>query len=487
MRLSPALVGLAACWSNPPPKAPPPTPSEAAPSVVAVPSDMPAPPRAYRLPASVADALATQTLGGYVIVRDDAQLMATAAAARTSSRRQRGNALLASVVADHGDVVEIKTDTARMQDCVAGFTQPYELTLFVRRDQLVPRTKVEVTKTFPDGTAVAINAGAPVEITPRGLAWAGKLADVPVPPPEDQLTYGLLLPGAPAKLPAQTAEPLVCDASGPRTLSDWRDGLRAKREAEARAREEQRRLEMEAQKAEWERTRPERERARAAALKKCKAKAAAKKKAKKKDDVAGILGEMDGCAMQSIFGSAGLDSGFGSGLGSSLGAGGPSAWEQERMAPYCSIRQPWDDGSTTAKKVAAPKLGGKTMPWPDNRSLGVVQAGSKYLADIDYGCGRARVSVDDESALNSGGGGGTGYGSIGLGSQAKVQVWIPKPGPVTWPDGSPAGRYNGRKRYQIVEERDTRICVRVAGVGELVCHDKAMAKTDMVFPTTLRD
>ena len=453
-----------------------------------MPADIPAP-RAYRLPASVADALATQTLGGYVIVRDDAQLMVTAAAARSSTPQRNGHALLASVVADHGDVVEIKTDTARTQDCVAGFRQPYELTVFVRRDQLVPRTKTEVTKTFPDGTAVAINAGAPVEVTPGGLAWAGKLGTLPVPPPEDQLTYGLLMPGAPAKLPAQTAEPLVCDAGGPRTVSEWRDGLRAKREAEARAREEERRLEMEAQKAEWERKRPERERAQAEALKKCKAKAAAKKKkAKPKDGVAGILGEMDTCAMSSMFGSTVLDGGYGSGMGfgSSLGSAGPSVGEQERMAPYCSISEPWDDGSTTAKQIAPPKLGGKAMPWPDDRSLAVVQAGSKYLADIEYGCGRARVSVDDVAALN-GGGGGMGYGSIGLGSQAKVQVWLPKPGLVTWPDGSPAGRYNGRKRYQIVEERDTRLCVKVPGVGELVCHDKAAAKTEMVSPSMLRD
>ena len=58
---------------------------------------------------------------------------------------------------------------------------------------------------------------------------------------------------------------------------------------------------------------------------------------------------------------------------------------------------------------------------------------------------------------------------------------------MTWPDGTPAGPYNGRKRYRDVTEMGDRICVRVGNVAELVCHDKRVAKTELAYPSDLRD
>ena len=455
------LVGLAACWSNPPPKTPPTTPVVTA--EVAAPAP-PAPPRAYRLPAQIADALATEPLVGQVIVDDEAQLMATEAAARTQAgSRKNGTAMAARVVADHGDVVAI--ETARVTDCVESFKQPYELTVFVRRDQLVPRAKADVTKTFADGTAFAIDRGAPVSVTSSGLAWSGKAGAIAVPPAEDQLAYAVPAQASPAALPALKAERLVCDGGPPRTLAEWREERRAKRDAEARAKLEAQRIEREARQAEYERQRAEELRA-------CRAKAAKKKKAKPNKNDMGRLLESDTCAMLELFGD-------------SLGSSGMtldsiashSLYEEERFAPYCSVEKPWRDHA----KAVPPKLDGKPMPWPDP-SREVVRVGGKYFADVEYGCARARLAIDEPREL-----GRTGVGMMGGLQDQKVQVWIPRPGPVTWPDGSPAGRYSGRKRYRDVVEIDTRICVVVPGVAEQVCHDKATAKTDMVFARDLRD
>jgi hypothetical protein len=56
----------------------------------------------------------------------------------------------------------------------------------------------------------------------------------------------------------------------------------------------------------------------------------------------------------------------------------------------------------------------------------------------------------------------------------RQRVWIPKPGPVFWPDGTKAGKYTGRsERFMRVTERESLICVDVRGVAEEVCHRRA--------------
>ena len=101
----------------------------------------------------------------------------------------------------------------------------------------------------------------------------------------------------------------------------------------------------------------------------------------------------------------------------------------------------------------------------------IVKVGNQYLADLGYQCGRVRVAVD----LAQIGGGGGGLAMRGIGRREKV--WIPKPGPVTWASGKPAGRYTGTERYREVVEKDSRICVTVGDAVELVCHPKRTTAT----------
>ena len=78
--------------------------------------------------------------------------------------------------------------------------------------------------------------------------------------------------------------------------------------------------------------------------------------------------------------------------------------------------------------------------------------------------------------------GATGGGVGVMGGGGQVQVWVPASGPVTWLDGTPAGTYNGHKRYKDIVEDGDRICVRVKGVAERVCHPKKTARTEQSSP-----
>src|SRR4029078_2115770 len=94
-----------------------------------------------------------------------------------------------------------------------------------------------------------------------------------------------------------------------------------------------------------------------------------------------------------------------------------------------------------------PASAGRAVPWPsyDRQNDHVVKAGTDYLADIGAKCGRIRVRVGRDGIRQLGGAGGIGGGP-------QVQLWIPSPGPVTWPDGTPAGKYTGQSRYRYVDD-----------------------------------
>ncbi|MDQ3335312.1 MAG: hypothetical protein M4D80_09120 [Myxococcota bacterium] len=458
------LLGLTACWSTSPPpsKTPAPAPLVVGP-VVPAPAPPPAP-KAYRLPVDVAAALATEALSGNVLVPAYARLFPTEVAARADAQAPdlRG-AVAMRVVRDHGDVVAV--ETAPVADCIAGFSLPYHLTVFVRRDQLVPRAKNDRIKMFADGTGVAIDGGAPVEISATGLAWRStELAATSVPPSEHQLAYAAPPRTQAAQLPAMTGEPMVCDYKvGTTTLTEWRAERKRKRDAEA----EKARAERAAQLATLAREGE-------AEQQKCKAReaAAAKRKRNAKDPFPRI----SSCVFVGSLGPSGLGSaGLSSGRSYDL-------LDEERYVPYCSVREPPRYTSTTTPVVPPPTINGVAMPWPDGHSS-VVEIGGKYFADVEHGCGRSRMIVD-RGGLEKG---GLGAGRMGRGNEQQVQVWVPKAGPVTWPDGSPAGTYRGVKRYRNVTEMGDRICVRVGNVAEMVCHDKRVAKTEMVFPSLLRD
>jgi hypothetical protein len=463
------LLGLTACWSTSPPPPSKPEPARPIAAAPAAPAPAPAPP-AYQLPADVANALETEALAGNVLVPAYVRLYSTAAAARADAGAHdlRGPVAM-RVVRDHGDVVEV--ETAQVPDCIADFSLPYQLTVFVQREKLVPRAKNDRIKMFADGTGVAIDTGAPVDITATGLAWQSKeLAATSVPPSEHQLAYAVPPFKHAATLPAITGERMVCDYStGARTQTEWRAERKRKRDEENREKAEKARAEMAARIAVIERERE-------AELKKCKAKEAAAKKKPSKTKEENIL-KMSSCSLMSISTPLlGSEGGFG------FGDSGMDTYNEERFAPYCGVREPYSYASTTKPTVPPPAINGAPMPWPDGQSS-VVESGGKYFADVEHGCGRSRMIVDRGGL----GGTGTGMGMMGIGGEKQVQVWVPKAGPVTWPDGSPAGVYRGGKRYRDVTEMGDRICVRVGTVAELVCHDKRVAKTEMAYPSRLRD
>ena len=139
--------------------------------------------------------------------------------------------------------------------------------------------------------------------------------------------------------------------------------------------------------------------------------------------------------------------------------------EPPRMPPPCGVRD-----------NILPKVDDKTVVWPSPHVFpaSVSKVGDAYFADVHLFCGRARMRIEKADIGERGGGAGLG----GIGGGGKRTVWIPRPGPVTWQSGQPAGRYNGHVRYTDVVEDGGRICVEVEGVAERVCHKKATTKQE---------
>jgi len=390
-------VLLAACGAPPPASTPArdatgATPTASAPGAPA--SGAPGTPAPYVLPPAVARALASEALAGNVLVPSAMPLAPTADAARAAiTPRLQGQPIAMRVVRDHGDVVEV--DTAPADDCAGSFPQPYALTVFVRRAALIPRTTTERTASYPDGTGVAIDRGAPVRIGAAGLTWmTAALAGTAVRPSADQLAYAVPPGNAPAALPALAGERLICDGE-PQTLAAWREEQQREREAEQ--------------------------------------------------------------------GATGL-----SARGSS---------DDERFLRWCSVGERDDE---PGRASPPPTVNGATLAWPDRAEVNahVVKAGGdRYLGDVGVRCGRIRYAVTAEGVRRGGGGIGT------LGGRKPVLHWIPRPGKVTWPDGSPAGSFRGGRRYRDAEEVGDRICVEVATVAARVCHPKQTTPRELALPS----
>jgi len=199
MHLNPvALVVLvAACGSHTDPQAAP-AKKEAAPAPVA----------------------AVEKITGNVLVEQSQKLYPTEAAARAHAKDPSVPTLPIAllVTADRGDVIELTTK--QTDDCVdERREQRYVLTVFVARTALIPRAAATLTTTYPDGTAVMIERGAPARREP--IAWRDKLlAATPVAPAA--LVLATPPEATPAELPAPTGEKLVCDRDrAPEPVSKW--------------------------------------------------------------------------------------------------------------------------------------------------------------------------------------------------------------------------------------------------------------------------
>lgn len=273
-----AFLGLAACAAPPSPQ--PVSRTTTPVPVVTMPSERP--PAPFELPAAVATALANEPLQGNVVVVGAEMLHATLAAARAAPVDKPYEARAMTVVREHGEVVEVST--ARVQDCVASFEEPYQLAVYVKRASLMPRATAEVVRTFRDDSAVAIDRGAPIVVEAGGPRWwFAALASTPVRPRVDALAY-VVAGSKPAALPASTGERLVCDRGNVQTVTEHRAARQVARDAEHRERE--------------------------------RAEAAAGRKTAAKTDALSGLGKND------LF--------------------------EDRYLPYCNVGKPWQENTTAA-------------------------------------------------------------------------------------------------------------------------------------------
>jgi hypothetical protein len=183
--------------------------------------------------AALEQRLAGEKLAGTVIVMHGDHLYPTASAARAAAKRAPMRpAGAARVVADHGDVVEV--ETGGVDDCFATwFTGNVELRAFVPRSALVARLAAARTRTFSDGTAIAIDPGAPVNVDPTGLSLDGFLASSPsIALAPDELVLSIRAAAGAAQLPAAPGPRLACDDDFRGTKDEWIDWYTAKQAAE---------------------------------------------------------------------------------------------------------------------------------------------------------------------------------------------------------------------------------------------------------------
>ena len=132
-------------------------------------------------------------LSGYVAVGSRVQLFASADAARTSAAASRANrsphmGRMLRVLRDDGDVLQVSTglgDGVRLERIDAN----YELTVFVRRADLLPVLRRRVEKYFEDGTGALLLPGLPVAESDGSLHPVG-LAKLPVPVTLDDVGLG---------------------------------------------------------------------------------------------------------------------------------------------------------------------------------------------------------------------------------------------------------------------------------------------------------
>jgi hypothetical protein len=354
-----------------------------------------------------ADGLARERISGTVVAAGPLYPSKTKARAAAPSKPD-GVGWSLTVVRDHGDVIEARTAVKSGRDCVETWREPFELTVFVRRDSLLRRTARDVTKQGADGTLVVIDRGAP--ITSAG-AWADPiLGATGVAPPADAYMYSLAK-YARAALPPPSGERLAC--SPPQTKSEWQEHQR--REAEQREKEEQRKRPPKQHKNDTERM---------------------------ADVPPGDSLRIDTRALEPTW----------------CAVSTATRWGEEKPPT-----KPTFDG--TAIEV----YGGRH----DDVAF---RAGKGFLADVQATCGRVRLRVDASALTDASGGSG-----VVLGSRRSL-TYVPKPGPVTWADGTPAGRFDGHHvRYEVrdVEMIKGRYCVHVSSrlLGERLCHRKADVET----------
>ncbi len=175
--------------------------------------------------------------GARVVVRQDQVLFATKDEATRPAvvvAAPGNDTMSLTVVADLGDVVEVRTDGSK-DDCVSGYsglgvyTPRVIVRAFVAKRDLVPRLRDNQVKMFADYTGYALTAGSPMVARQGGFVALGLDA---LPPPlfgSTAVALGIVPSANVATLPDQ-GQPLVCREGAAMTQADV---LRAQEQADA--------------------------------------------------------------------------------------------------------------------------------------------------------------------------------------------------------------------------------------------------------------
>lgn len=163
--------------------------------------------------------------GGRGVLSGASDIYQTAAEARAAAPGAvtAHDAVSVQILAVHGDVVHVAT--AGGDDCVKPVDQAYELTGYIARPQLIPRLAKRISTSFQDGTAIAIDIGAPV-VEGR---FVDPFSAAAVPTIKHSQTT-LAVTWAEAFLPFSGEERVVC-SNGVQTAAEYdNDAVRRRRE-----------------------------------------------------------------------------------------------------------------------------------------------------------------------------------------------------------------------------------------------------------------
>ena len=374
--------------------------------------------------------------GSRVIVRQDQTLFATKDEATRPAvvvARPGNEAMSLAVVADHGDVVEVRTDGSN-DDCVpgyrglGGYTGHAVVRAFVAKRDLLPRLRANQVTMFDDHTGYALTAGSPMVARQGGFMVAGLDA---LPPPffgSNAVALGIVPRGTVATMPDR-GQPMVCSRESVMT--------------QAQALEEQ-------------------QRAAAARLQECKRVRAAKapppsttvKKNSKKSQ--GAISDEQAETFENFFMA-------------------DDTCEQGAMS--AQLRRA-DGGTQACGLPSVLRVGGVavlTFPTADD-ALGQrpTQRDNIITADYRMSCATLRVVLEPaaKSPVSSGGLAtiGSGYGRAS--APPPYEAW----GAFTWPDGKAAGKVEGKGRLVLpaafVQLQGAALCTHLPNLSQPICFAK---------------
>lgn len=187
----------------------------------------------------VLERLAREPVEGLCMVRADAVLFPSAAAARRGpvDRGEAHDPRALHVLADEGDVVKVRTwHSPRVRKGVEPLTSS-DLTLYAHRSQLRPVLRTPLQRTFADGTGYLLEPGLVVDVGVHLRPADPSLRRLDITLPSRVVALSIPLRGEDAKLDAeQVGEELACDRQGGFEREETRIYSAAERRERQRAR-----------------------------------------------------------------------------------------------------------------------------------------------------------------------------------------------------------------------------------------------------------